>query len=241
VSENQPIWSRPPKQPPPGPDGPSWQPPPDGPGQPPHPPPGPGGPSWQPPPGGPGQPPQPPQRRSWVSRHKVLTVFGGLAGGVVALLILGIALAAIGTGNQQPQANSLAASSAPAAPSSAPAPAPAPTASPNGTVSGSCDVSLSDNFQSGQDYLTADIDVQNTGNVGEVIKVTVGWPQQGFNDIKKSKTVHVPFGATKTVHLNYPASTQQISNFQDVQLASSSNDVCHYRGDLVSTYGPVHS
>jgi hypothetical protein len=169
----------------------------------------------------------------------VLTVFGGLAGGVVALLILGIALAATGTSSHKPQANSLAAPSAPAAPSSAPAPA--PTVSPNGTVSGSCDVSLSDNFVSGQDYLTADVQVQNTGNVGVVIKVTVGWPQQGFDDIKKSKRVHVPFGATKTVHLNYPVSTQQISNFQDVQLASSGNDVCHYRGDLVSTYGPVHS
>jgi hypothetical protein len=163
----------------------------------------------------------------------VLTVFGGLAGGVVALLILGIALAATGTGSHKPQANNLA------APSSAPAPAPAPTASPNGTVTGSCDVSLSDNSVSGQDYLTADVQVQNTGNVGAVIKVTVGWPQQGFDDIKKSKRVRVPFGATKTVHLNHPASTQQISNFHDAQLASSGNDVCHYRGDLVGTFGPV--
>jgi hypothetical protein len=211
VAENQPIWNRPAEQPPPGP----------------------GGPSWQPPPGGPGQPPQPPQRRSWVRRHKVLTVFGGLAGGVVALLILGIALAATGTGSHKPQANNLA------APSSAPAPA--PTASPNGTVTGSCDVSLSDNSVSGQDYLTADVQVQNTGNLGAVIKVTVGWPQQGFDDIKKSKTVHVPFGATKTVHLNHPASSQQIRNFQDAELASSGNDVCHYRGDLVGTFGPVQS
>ena len=162
----------------------------------------------------------------------MLTVFGGLAGGVVALLILGIALAATGTGGHKPQANNLA------APSSAPAPA--PTASPNGTVTGSCDVSLSDKL-SGQDYLTADVQVRNTGNVGAVIKVTVGWPQQGFDDLKKSKRVHVPFGATKTVHLNYPASTQQIRNFQDVRLARSGNDVCHYRGDLVSTYGPVYS
>jgi hypothetical protein len=129
-------------------------------------------------------------------------------------------------------------------PAAAASTAPAPAApSPDGTYSGSCDVSLSDSLY-GQDYLTADVSLRNTGNVGTITRVRVSWGQQGFAPIMATRTVHVRYHGSKTVHLHYPVSQEQISRFQDVQLAemggSGNGDGCHYRATNIGTFGAAH-
>ncbi len=118
--------------------------------------------------------------------------------------------------------------------------APAPAPSPDGKYSGSCDVSLSSSVY-GQDYLTADIRLENTGNIGTITRATVRWGQQGFSPIKATKTVRLPAGRSKTVHFHYAATTGQISRFQDVQLTemggSGTGDGCRYRATNTGTFG----
>ena len=124
-----------------------------------------------------------------------------------------------------------------AASSTAPAPA---VPSPDGRYSGSCDVSLSSALY-GQDYLTADVRLRNTGNVGTITRVRVSWGQQGFSPITMTRTVHVRYHASKTVPFHYPASQEQISRFQDVQLAGGfQNDGCKYRATNIGTFGAAH-
>lgn len=185
-------------------------------------------PEWTPP-----QVSTPEPRRSWPRRHKVWTAILAVTGMLIVLIVVaGVFGSTATTKTLSPPAPTVPAASATV---------PAPQASPKGTVSGTCDVSLSDSLD-GQDYLTADVTVVNTGNIGEVVKARASWPQQGFAAITASKTLRVPFGATKVAHLHYAASTAQISRFQDVQLSalSSGADPCAYRGDLVDTFGLTH-
>src|SRR6266516_3523595 len=126
----------------------------------------------------------------------------------------------------------------PITPTPAPDPQPAPpAANPKASGSGSCDVSLSDALY-GQDYLTASVDVDNTGNIAQVVEVTVRWPQQGFAPIVRHRQLHVPAGQSRTAHLHAPVTSEQVSRFQDRQLASD-GDPCHYRLDLISTYAQL--
>ena len=124
-----------------------------------------------------------------------------------------------------------ATSSPPAAPSTPPPPAP----NAQGTITGSCDVSLSTALY-GQNYLTAQVDVANTGNIGTRVRVRVTWPLQGFAPIVRVRTVRVRAGATRQAEFHVPVSEQQVSQFQDVQLAAT-GDPCRYRGTITSTWG----
>jgi len=162
----------------------------------------------------------------------------------IATAALGAALvitAAAGCGPAAHTAKTDAGVTPAAAASTVPATAPAPVPSPDGTYSGSCDVSLSSSLN-GQDYLTADIRLKNTGNIGTITRATVRWGQQGFSPVKATKTVRLPAGHSKTVHLNYAATTEQISRFQDVQLTEmdSNGDGCHYRATNTGTFGAAH-
>lgn len=159
---------------------------------------------------------------------------------VTSGVVLGAVVTGCGVSSQSGSGHPLThASSSPAAAAAATA-VPAPAPSPDGKYSGSCDVSLSDSLY-GQNYLTADVDLQNTGNIGTVIKATVKWGQQGFSPIVASKTVRLHVGQSKTVHFHSPASEEQISRFQDVQLADSNGDGCHYRGSMIRTFGQAQS
>jgi hypothetical protein len=166
---------------------------------------------------------------------------------VTAALIAAAALAAAGCGSAARPA--IAATPAAATPgpadtgsancNSSGCPGDAPTPNPDGTYSGSCDVSLSDALY-GQNYLTADVNLHNTGNVGTITRVRISWGQQGFAPITETRTVRVRDGASRTVHFHYAASQEQISRFQDVQLADSNGDGCHYRATNTGTFGAAH-
>ncbi len=160
---------------------------------------------------------------------------------IATAALAAIALAAAGCASTAhvPATAGAAAGTGSAAVPATPAAAPAPDPSPDGTYSGSCDVSLSDALY-GQDYLTADVNLDNTGNVGTINRVRVSWGQQGFAPITATRTVHVRYHASKTVHLHYAASQEQISRFQDVQLADSNGDGCHYHAATTGTFGAAH-
>jgi hypothetical protein len=183
--------------------------------------------------------PAPAAHKSWPRRHKVMTTLGALG----ALIVIGIVAAAVAgspanTGNTASTASPAAA--APVA-TTAPAPAPAPVASPNATGQGSCDVSLASGIN-GTNYLVSVVDVTNTGNIGQMIRVRVSWPQVGFAPIVRHKTIRVPFGQTVHANLNAaadPNGADIIGNFQNYQL-SHNGDPCSYTLTALSTFGATH-
>src|SRR6516162_3726372 len=119
-------------------------------------------------------------------------------------------------------------------------PAPAPVPSPKGYITGNCDVSLSGNFNGSGNYLTASVTSHNTGNVGIKTRITVFWPLQGFSPVKRAKVVKTGFGQSQEIQFRAPVNDQQISAFQNEQLASSSGNPCHNRGVIAGTYGQAH-
>jgi len=65
-----------------------------------------------------------------------------------------------------------------------------------------------------QDYLTARIEVANTGNVGEAVKITAIWPQAGQAAITKDRWVRLSYGAHRTVTFRIPVAPYQVEAFQ---------------------------
>jgi hypothetical protein len=109
-----------------------------------------------------------------------------------------------------------------------------PPSNPSGNVTGSCDVSLSSQLY-GQNYLTASVVATNTGNVGTVVRIKVFWPLQGFSPVTKARTVRTTPGSTVRVQFHAPVTEQQVSDFQNVQLAST-GDPCRYKASITGTY-----
>jgi len=73
---------------------------------------------------------------------------------------------------------------------------------PDGTVTGTCAYELSsdlDNYETHAADLNAEVDAENTGNVGIVLTVTVTYPQLAHPSIVMTKKVNVPYGQTVTV------------------------------------------
>jgi hypothetical protein len=185
-------------------------------------------PEWQPP----GQPPiQPPdadgsapppepgrrRRRRW-------PIFTEAAGAVVAVIVLVALMSSRGTSTGGTPAST--------------ATAPDPHASGTGTCGVLLDPSLGSN-----DYLTAFVTVHNTGNVGEVVRVRVTWPQVGFADVVRHKSLRVPWHATRHVSLRVPTAAlghDAVGAFQDTPDYQHGNDPCSYRLTLVSTFGTAH-
>ena len=190
----------------------------------------------------------PAPRKSWPRRHKILT---GL--GITLVVIIGASVAAAAGGSKPKQVTTAAANCpqgwvkvgtggacAPGPQDKSASAQPAPAPSPNGTYSGSCDVSLSSSI-TGQNYLTGEIDVHNTGNIGTVNRVRISWPLQGFAPIVKSKTVRVRAGVTRRVEFRAAVDESQVGQFQDEQLSSNSGDPCHYHAVEINTFGAVQS
>jgi hypothetical protein len=184
-------------------------------------------PAWQP-------PPVPPSPR----RHRGRTVVLSILATLVGLALIGGIASALSGGSKPTSGHPAASSPAASAPAthatSAPPPAPAP--SPAGKITGSCDVSLSASLY-GQDYLTASVNVMNTGNIGTFVRVRVSWPLQGFAPMTMTRTVKVATGGTYQAEFHTPVNTTQVSQFQDEQLASSTADPCSYNATITRTFG----
>lgn len=193
-------------------------------------------------------PPAARKKRRWVRR-----VLFGIIGLVVLFAVIGIIGAVVsprGTSSSlRPRQSAAPASPAARATSTSsgqPATPAAPVPSPDGTAQGSCSYTLGMDA-SNTDWLTAEVDLTNTGNVSERVKVTVDWPQQGFSPVRASKTVSLPYQASgQPVEFHVFAGSDNspsniIDNLQNWEHGHpGSTDDCTYHTDIVSTYGPAH-
>jgi hypothetical protein len=196
---------------------------------------------WQP---LPVQPAKKPSRR-WL--------YISLAAG--AVLIVGTAAGAASSGDKKKAAAPIATSShatSSVAPSTTPPdistesgvnPTPEVFPSPDGTYTGTCDYELStdfDNYETHAADLNGEVDVENTGNVGIVIKVAIAWPQLGHAPIAMHKTVKVPYGKTVTARFTQPIGQSEIDRLQSWQEGHDFKDGCTYHGTVLDTFGKVH-
>jgi hypothetical protein len=130
------------------------------------------------------------------------------------------------------------ATTTPAASPSTSAPAPAPLVpSPNGTYQGACDYTLGGNPVGGTAVATGDVQVQNTGNIGTIVAVSISWPQQGYSPLRSHKTVKIAAGNSNDVQFNLPLSYDQLSNLQNWQDGHLGSDGCAYSATITGTFG----
>jgi hypothetical protein len=158
----------------------------------------------------------------------------------VILIVIGAAIGSSKSNSASAGNDAVVSTTTPAVSATSAAPAPAPAPSPSGNITGSCDVSLSDNFNGTGNYLTASVTAHNTGNIGTIVRIKVAWPLQGFPAITKVKKVHTAAGSSKQVQFRAPVNEQQISQFQDMQMNANGDDPCHYHAAIISTYGTTH-
>ena len=155
---------------------------------------------------------------------------------VVAAVLLGLAVTGCSVTGTLSSQNQRVKTTTPS--TSTPVPA---TPKPAGTASGSCNYTLSSTL-SGPNYLIGEVDLSNTGNVGSVVRVRIGWPQEGSVDITKIKTVHLPYGAHNwPVHFKVLADDSVITNLQDWEEGHGlpQND-CSYHTAIINTFGQTH-
>lgn len=172
----------------------------------------------------------------------------------VPALIIGIAIGASGknTTVNASNAGTVATSTHSASPAASQSPTAAPTPTlpavpnPQANGSGSCSYTLG-NSASADNYLTGEIDITNTGNIGVTVKASISWPQEGYSPITVTKTVNVPHGASAMpVSFNYNAGniasgSNVIDNLQAWEQGhpGSTND-CTYNITITGTYGAAH-
>lgn len=120
---------------------------------------------------------------------------------------------------------------------------PAAVPEPDGTVTGTCAYELAtdvDTYETHAADLNAEVDAENTGNVGIVLTVTTSFPQLAHAPIVMSKKVKVPYGRTVTVRFTRPINQSQITRLQDWQSGHDYDDGCVYKGTITDTYGAAH-
>jgi hypothetical protein len=106
---------------------------------------------------------------------------------------------------------------------------------PSGKITGSCDYELGSG--DGSDYsFTAEVEVENTGDVGIVTVATVSWPQFGRAPVKAKKKVRTSAGRTVTVRFDRHATMTQLSALQSWQERHDYDDGCKYHASIVDTF-----
>jgi len=179
-------------------------------------------------------PPAPPRRRHpwrW-------TILGAIT---VAGALIGAGAAAPASGHHAAPAASSAPAAAPS-PSWTPSSPPPPDPQPDGTYEYSCDQDLGADIYS-PTYLTGEVDLNNTGNVGLIDRVTFRWHQEAYPDIVMRKTVRLKAGHARVVRFRYYAGTfdtataplDRNTSWED----SHAGQGCHARVTYTSTFGPV--
>jgi pyruvate/2-oxoglutarate dehydrogenase complex dihydrolipoamide acyltransferase (E2) component len=173
--------------------------------------------------------------------------------GVAALVVVGAIVGPFAFGGSSNKAaKSTAPSTTAAAPSSEAAAADTSSApessapavpNPDGKVSATCDYQLRDdlnNYDTHAGDLNAEVEVENTGNVGIVVKVTLKWHQLGHPAIVQTKTVRVAYGKTQTLELTRPVTSSEIDRLQSWESGNMGGSDCDVDGTTVDTFGPVH-
>jgi hypothetical protein len=187
-------------------------------------------------------PPTPPKR----NRHWLRWILVG----IVALAIAG-GVGAAASGSKK-HAATVATKSTSTVPSTTPsvveqttseAPPPPAVPNPEGTVTGTCAYELTDdvnNYETHAADMNAEVDAENTGNIGLVLTVTMSYPQLAHQPIVMTKKVKVPYGQTVTVRFTKPMTQSQITRLQDWQSGHDYDDGCVYKGTITDTYGSAH-
>jgi len=111
---------------------------------------------------------------------------------------------------------------------------PPPLPAPDGTFTSSCTYVLGDFTQTKDGYrFLADAQLENTGNIGTVDKVTATWLLAGGEKITKHKTVRVKPGKSKQVGLSRVASIDEIDRHQ----AMNAGEKCSVDVTMIDTFG----
>jgi hypothetical protein len=120
----------------------------------------------------------------------------------------------------------------PPPPPPAPPPPPPVTPNPDAHLEGQCDYVLGDFTEGASGFrFIAGADIENTGNIGAVVRVTVTWNQLGDAPIKMVKRVKVWPTASRSVQFKKVASQDQID------LHQSANGKCDVAATIVDTFG----
>src|SRR5699024_364111 len=102
------------------------------------------------------------------------------------------------------------------------------------TFTSSCTYVLGDFTQTKDGYrFLADAQLENTGNIGTVDKVTATWLLAGGEKITKHKTVRVKPGKSKHVGLSRVASHDEIDRHQDMNAGQK----CSVDVTMIDTFG----
>jgi hypothetical protein len=190
--------------------------------------------SWAPP-----GAPTPPPRKTHHLRTAIIAIAATLIAGIVALIAIGTATSGSTNGATVSAAPTATSPAAPAAATTQPAPTP----SPDGKFDWSGDYLLANGIYD-PNYLIGEVDLHNTGNVGEIVRVKFSWPQEATPPITRSKTVHLPYGASKVIRFKVPVGSYD-QGAQAIDLLQSWQE--HHNGEgykatvtLLHTYGPAH-
>jgi hypothetical protein len=162
-----------------------------------------------------------------------------VAGTVIVVITLIVIIAACAsTGGDAKQSVATAQSTSEQAPTTA-TEAEAVTPDPNGTDESTCDILLGTGLYD-PNYVVADDEIKNTGNVGIVLRVVATWKQAGSGPIRMKKKVRVPYQGQKAVHFKRKASQEQISAFQSAPGYFSETGACSVKSTILDSYGAAH-
>ena len=117
---------------------------------------------------------------------------------------------------------------------SEPAPEPErfrPEPSPEIDADLTCDYLLGDSLNDDEYRFVAGGTLENTGNVGAVVRVTVEWKLLGEDPVTFSRNLRVKRGYERDVQIKVPATSDQIDAHQ------SAEDDCKPRAKIVDTFG----
>jgi hypothetical protein len=85
-----------------------------------------------------------------------------------------------------------------------------------------------------QDVLEADVQVQNTGNIGVKVRVIAVWPRQGHARTAVFDVAQVKEGETAPLHLRLDVSG---SEAQSITHAVDQGRKCHLRRHIIGAFG----
>lgn len=107
---------------------------------------------------------------------------------------------------------------------------------PNVRYDRSCDYLLGDISGAGYRFI-ARATLHNTGNVGVRVFVGASWVQVGSADVKRARTVRVPWHSSRVVNFTVPVSQGQIDQ---LQAGLDAGPVCKVKALIADTFGAVH-
>lgn len=106
---------------------------------------------------------------------------------------------------------------------------------PDGTFTSSCSYVLGDQTESKSGYrFLADAELENTGNIGIVTKVTAKWLLAGGDHVSEHKKVRLKPGKSERAGFVHVATGDEIDRHQSLDVSA---DNCSVDTEIVDTFG----